>query len=287
MTKIQKTYLLLFVFFLALIPVWWYLLVPELLKLPRDYTREFDLHYSINTNYDLSNWTGESLALAFVKNITLSSSSDVQDIESHYMAETLNGKLIWETKNRFSIDRKSIKGLSRNNQDITGSYFLFPRTLQKSSYEIWPIGYNDSFKAEFDGVSEILGLLVYNYSFNDQLIDETESYEWLDLIPDNYHAKSIVSVKFSVEPVTGFIVKYDGMGRSFYTHKISGAKVQDFYAWQDKFNDDTIANQVRIAQNEKQKIILYERFVPVLLGLVSLAFLVALFASRKVALKKE
>jgi hypothetical protein len=285
MTKIQKTYLLLFVLFLALIPIWRYLVVPELLKLPGDYEREFDLHYTIDSNYDQSNWTGESLALAFVKNSTLSSNSDAQYIESYYRAETLKGELIWETTNRFTVDRKSREGLSRNKQDITGSYFLFPQTLQKTSYEIWPIGYNDSFKAQFDGVSEILGLPVYNYSFNDQLIDETESYGWLDLVPEVYHAKSIVGVKFSVEPVTGIIIKYDGMGKSYYADKISGTKIQDFYTWEDKFNNDTIANQVRIAQNEKQKIILYERWIPILFGLIALALLIALFASRKVAIK--
>jgi hypothetical protein len=259
--------------------------VPELLKLPRDYSRDFTLFFLSNEDYDLEDgFSGDSIVNAVSKDKTISVDGDNQVIESYYIAETLAGELAWEARNKFSIDRETRENINRNDEGARGSYFVFPQELEKKSYKIWPLGYNHSFDVQFDGVENVEGLEVYHFSFTDEITDDTEDYTWIELIPDTYHVNSVQSADFWVEPVTGKIINFDDGGISYYTDKITGEKIQDFLTWQDKFNNDTIANQVRIAQNEKQKIFLYERWIPILLGLIAFAFLIALFASRRVAL---
>jgi hypothetical protein len=285
MTKIQKTYLLLFILFLAIIPVWRYLVVPELLKLPGDYERNFNLFYLSNEDYDLEDgFSGELIINAVSKDRTISVDEDNQVIESYYKAETLAGELAWETQNKFSINRETRENITRNGEGAVGSYFVFPQELEKNSYKIWPIGYNHSFDVQFDGVENVEGLEVYHFSFANEITDDTEDFTWTELIPDTYHVNSVQSADFWLEPVTGRIVNFDDGGTSYYIDITTGEKIQDFLTWKAKFSDDTIANQVRIAQNAKQQIFLYERWIPILFGLIALALLMALFASRRVAL---
>jgi hypothetical protein len=288
MTNIQKTFLALFVLFLAAIPAWLFVAVPELTKLPADYERNIDLFYLSNEDYDLENgFSGESIVNAFSEDRTIGVDGDNQDIESHYKAETLSGELAWETRNIFGTNRETRENITRNEVGAVGSYFLFPQKLEQKSYKIWPIGYNHSFDVQFDGIENVDGLDVYHFSFANEITDDTKDFTWVELVPDTYHVNSIQGSDLWVEPVTGIMVNFDDGGTSYYVDKTTGEKIQDFLTWKAKFSDDTIANQVRIAQNEKQKIILFERWIPILLGLISLAFLITLFASRKVALKKD
>jgi hypothetical protein len=288
MTRIQKLFILLFILTLAIMPVWHLWAVPELLKLPEDYSRNFNLFFLSNEDYDLEGgFSGESIVNAFVKDETISADRDNQIIESYYKAETLAGELAWEATNKFSINRETRENIARNDEGAVGSYFVFPQEVEKKSYKIWPLGYNHSFDVQFNGVDKIEGLEVYHFSFGDEITDDTEDYTWIELIPDTYHVNSVQSADLWVEPVTGIMVNFDDGGTSYYIDKTTGKKIQDFLTWKDKFNDDTIANQVRLAQNKKQEIILYEQWIPILLRLIAAAFVIALFASRRVALKRE
>jgi hypothetical protein len=283
MTTIQKIFLLFFILFLAAIPAWRLLIAPELLKLPGDYERKFDLFYLSNEDYDLENgFSGESIINAVSEDKTIGVNGGNQVIESYYKAETLAGELAWETRNKFGINRETRENITRNEKGAVGSYFVFPQKVEKRSYKIWPLGYNHSFDVQFDGVENVEGLEVYHFSFANEIRDDTKDFTWIELVPDTYGANSMQSSEFLVEPATGILVNFDDGGTSYYVDKTTGEKIQDFLTWKAKFTDDTIANQVRLAQNKKQEIILYERWIPVLLGLISLAFLVALFASRKV-----
>ncbi|MBW2966751.1 DUF3068 domain-containing protein [Candidatus Woesearchaeota archaeon] len=282
MEKLQKIFLTIGIILLVLIPVWRFLIVPELETLSADFSRRFNFYYALNELQDLEGgWLGEQLANGFVEDKTINVDGNTQVIESWFKAESLEGDLLWETKNKFSINRKTRENIKRNEESVAGSYFLFPQKAEKKSYKVWPMGYNHNFDMQFKGVENIKGLEVYHFGYEDAITDDTDDYGWLELVPDTYNVGSIQGTEYWIEPVTGIIINLDDEGTSFYKDKTTGEKVQDFYIWKIKFKDDTIANQVRIAQNKKQQIILYEIIIPVLLAVIVVALFFAAYIGRK------
>jgi hypothetical protein len=288
MTKIQKIYLLLFVLFLAAIPVWRYWFVPELLKLPGDYESVVNYRRLSNTNHQIGGeWIGAELVKGYTKEQTISLDGNTQIIEGLYQAQDLNNKTLWEVKKEYGVDRGSRELQNGFGQYAKNTFYLFPPNLKKQTYNVWFAQYLYPIELTFRGTEKLQGLAVYHFSAENFIFDDSAGFQWLDTVPELYKVFADGTVNVWVEPVTGVIIDYKGGGVAYYADKITGEKVQDMQTWRNEYSDDTIANQVRIAQNEKQEIILYERWIPILLGLISLAFLIALFASRRVALKRE
>jgi hypothetical protein len=284
MTKIQKIFLLLFVLFLAAIPAWLYLAVPELLKIPRDYQFNVELLSTEQTRYDIGKPLSDIAILkGYIKLDTTELNSESIDIEGLFHIEYLDGTLSYESPEKYTVNRVTHLVQMGDRK----AYFMFPQKLDKQEMTIYFPGWSAPFDLRFEGEETIDGLLVYKYISDIENYNITQSFSFLDSIPEIYNASVDNRGEYWVEPISGRLVKYSESGIDYYTEKETGVKVQDFSQYSNKFSNDTIANQVRIAQNEKQKIILYERWIPILLGLISLAFLIALFASRKVALKRE
>jgi hypothetical protein len=286
MTKIQKTYLLLFIFFLAAIPAWRYLVAPELLKLPGDYAYRTDI-YGTENAYDVTMdvFEGEEIVQVARKVTAKELQGDKIKLNDFFSSAYLSGEIFYKTDQDFIIDRttKKIQG--------TDAYFEFPRSVKKEEYTTWFYYLTEPFKVKFEQEENILGLETYLFSYGLEF-DATSGFSEADtLVPEVYSVKEAPNGKIWVEPVTGIIVKLADEGTDYYVEKtgsvITAPIISPTLKWTAIYSDDTIANQVRIAQNEKQKIQLYERWIPIMLGLIALALLIALFASRKVAFKRE
>jgi hypothetical protein len=286
MTKVQKLFLVLFVLFLAAIPVWSFVAVPELLKLPGDYAHKTNI-YGTENIYDLTvdRFEGEEI-VQVERRVTVKEILDDEiKLNDFFSSAYLNGEIFYKTDQDFVVDRatKKIKG--------TEALFEFPRDVKREEYTTWFYYLTEPFKVKFEKEERILGLETYLFSYELEF-DATSGFSDNDpLVPEIYNVKEVPSGKIWVEPVTGIIIKLEDEGIDYYVEKtgnvVTAPIISPTFKWTAVYTNDTIANQVRIAQNEKQKIQLFERWIPVLFGLVSLAFLIALFASRKVALKRE
>jgi hypothetical protein len=284
MTKIQKIYLLFFVLFLAAIPVWRYLVVPELLKLPGDFERKFDLIGTEQPNYEVGGNSEESLIYSGTKNTKWTSSGANQvSAELFFEAETIGGEPLFEITKKYDVDvdtRRIILG------DTRLGYLIPPAHLEKKNYNIQDPTNMVDVDFDFEREENVNGLEVYYFKGNNKGQNSTDGYAFLELVPEVYNSVDDIVNEIWVEPVTGTVVNFKQAGKSYYMDKLTGNRIHNFTNYTNEYSDDTITNQVRIAQNEKQKIQLFERWIPILLGLISLAFLIALFASRKVALRK-
>jgi hypothetical protein len=255
--------------------------------LPRDYNKYRDIQTISDTRHDVdSDWTGEIISKSVANDKTSNANANSQTIESYFKNATLAGDIIWETSHTFKIDRSTKEVTERDGEVTQGTYYLFPRKITEKNYSIWSIGNNNLYDFVFEGVDEVLGLNVSHFSVENFVVDDTIGFEWLDLVPEKYEVKSVQSIDTWVEPTSGIVVLMEDRGTSYYVDPTSGERIYAMQTWDNKFSDDTIAKQVRLAQNEKQRIQLFERWIPILLGLIAFSFLIALFASRKVALRK-
>jgi hypothetical protein len=288
MTSIQKIFLLFFVLFLAAIPVWIFRVTPELLKLPGDYSFKAESFGTEKDSYEI----GGEFEPGFVYNGVRKDEVTRVDgntlvIEGIFDANTLDGTELFISEAEYGVDRvtrQNVKGFGNKDRD---GYFIFPQKTEKRSYDLWFPMYTDKITLDFQREDVVEGLDTYYFKGQAKKVDDTDGYVFLDLIPESYFGYTDSVIEMWVDPTTGTLVKYRDDGISYYADKVNGENVHTFADWSNTWKDDTIANQVRIAQNEKQKIHLFERWIPILLGLISLAFLIALFASRKVALNPK
>jgi hypothetical protein len=288
MTTIQKILLLFIVLFLAVIPAWLYFAVPELLKLKDNYVNVVNYIRLSNTNHQLDGeWTGVELIQGFTNEKTVRLEGNTQIIEGLYQALDLNNKTLWEVKKEYGVDRSSREIQNGFGQYATNTFYLFPLKLKEQTYNVWFTQYLYPIALTFNEVEEIQGLVVYHYSAENFIFDDSAGFNWLDTVPELYKVFTDGTVNVWVEPLSGVIVDYKGGGVAYYADLITGEKVQDMQTWSNEYSDDTIANQVRLAQNEKQRILLYERWIPILLLILALSFLTALFASRRINLNRK
>jgi hypothetical protein len=271
MHKLQKIFLGIGMILLLFIPVWIYLIVPELEKMPKDYNFRFEMLSSEDTKYGIgSNWTGETLLIGSIDIYTTSALSDKLFLDGVFHIEFLDGKLSYETPEKHVVDRNS-----RKKDD--GSFFLFPPKLKKQSYLVRFPGWNFPLDVQFENEENIRGLGVYRYKSIVKNANLTESFDFLDLVPDEYSVVTDASGSFYIEPKSGILIKYEESGTNYYFDTKTGKKIQPFSIFSNKFSDDTISNQVRLAQNEKQRIILIEKIIPTLMVLIALALLIAAY----------
>ena len=185
---------------------------------------------------------------------------------------------IWAGSGTYGVNkitRENVAGYG--DTDRTG-YFLFPLHVEKKDYIFWaPMTTEGATLLKFEAVELVNGLETYKFTHDLEPIDKTVFFPWLQ----GFVVKGDHKGTQWVEPTTGHVVKFEHSGLNKLFDQSTLKEIQDFQIWSRKTTHDVITNQVRIAQNAKQTIILYENWVPILLGMIAVAILAAFIASRK------
>jgi hypothetical protein len=277
---INKVFLGIGIALLVFIPIWIFLVVPEMEKLPKDYGYETNLFGTENVyNIEIGDFEGEEVVKVNRKVVAKEIEGDNLFVNDHFSSSFLDGEVYYSTNQGFTVNRKTKK------IEGTGAYFEFPRDLKKQEYNVWFYYLTEPFIVEFEKEEKLLGLDTFLFSYELEF-DATSGFSDSDeLVPETYYIKESPNGKIWVEPISGIIVKLEDSGIDYYVEKtdnvLTAQEVSPTFKWTAKYNDDTIANQVRIAQNEKQRIILIEWIVPILLALIGLAFFSAYYISKK------
>jgi len=276
MEKLQKIFLGIGFGLLVLIPVWIFLIVPELEKLPVDHNFKVQTHTIGNPQYEVN---AERQTKTVFKGQKEDKVIGVKDntlvIERTLQLNYLHGEKYYGTSQEFEVERKTRHNTPSFTDKEGKAFFYFPSHVEKKSYDQWPAGYFKSHQFDFVNVENIKGLETYYFKADKKIDPHTDAYKWLELVPDTYDVDTLFTAEFWVEPVSGTIIRYRDEGTNYYTDKESGERVWDIDYWSNDFTDDTIANQVRIAQYQKQQIILYEIMIPILLAVIAIALLIA------------
>src|SRR3989344_4725257 len=214
---------------LVLIPIYIFLIVPEIEKMDsRDISwrlthfeeNRFELNGEWTSQYETASYWNEKLKDGIL---------DTQFVVGE------PGNIVYEIKNKFIIDPNTGHNLAGESDNNAGAYAVFPLHVKKQAYTYWPAGYGQSFDLEFKRTQKLFGVDVYHFKIADGLSDDTKGYEFLELVPEKYNAFSKFEIDVYVEPVSGIIVNYNDKGRSYYADE-KGNKVQDISEWRNEFN---------------------------------------------------
>jgi len=266
---------------LLAIPIWRLLIVPKLVGVPRNFSLTVDL-LSLGRHYNPARGEYEDRGIrnAVLKVRPHSEKGQVCVLDSSFSVQTLEGRSIYQNNKQFSYFSGTGKNASEQlGADVT---IIFPRHMKKISYRTPYFIRVDPVTLDYVGEEKILGLLVYHLR-GESSRDASSVLIGIDEgVPEKRRVRNSVKADLWVEPVSGHIVKLLDSGENIYTDPKTGKEIHPRNSYSNQFPGDSVAAHVRLAQTEKQQILLYERWIPLLLATIAFALLLSFFIWRTV-----
>jgi hypothetical protein len=261
-------------FLILLTPVWVYLISPELLRLPSNYSEKANMVHTENNRFDIgSSWIGKSIAISSSSLQTTFSDHAKSEFSSQFKVESLIGESLFELNQKFTVDRTTRHNLPGGNDVHGDAYIIFDDSLSKDKIDFWPIEMGAPTELSFVDTKIIKNVKTYHFHAINSIIDDTTGYDFLPLVPEKYNVHSFVNIDVYVDPITGTLIDYQDSGTSSYVDG-NNKVVWDISQWSNKYNEPTIADRVKEAQQKNQYYIAITIIAPVILGLLGLLLVI-------------
>ena len=291
MNNTSKTFIILALILVVSIPLWLFVIVPKLVKMPSDFTYRADIVSSDNF-YDEAGgvYTGESLSKTKFSYGVESAQDGVLTVKNVFDVRTVNDDPIFVVERIYGIDQETgahVAGFGDKERD---GYLFAPRGLKRGEpFTYWHINYDGPAHMEFVGEEDLRGLSVYKYEtrYEEVDIDQTNNLSHLPGVPETRGVNLEPHLQVWVEPVSGRMVKYEDKTVAYFYNQATKDRLHPWNSFHNRYTDDSVARQVRNAQNAKQTIFLYEWLIPMILGVIALAFFVGFLLSRRVYQQNE
>ena len=280
MEKLQKTFLIIAMVLLVFIPVWMFLIVPELEKMPVDYQYRVT-HSGQQKFFDLeTNEYKETISRTEREDKVSEVRGDTLVIENRLVSyDLITNVEDFRASGTYGANRITRKNVAGFGEAETG-YFKFPLHVQKKEYIMHSPEIQEApTPVVFEKVELVKGLKTYKFNY---FVEPSDKTRFFPLIKGKgYLVEGEERGSLWVEPKSGHIVDINKKIANDLLNQSTHDKITILEELLLKFTDDTISNQVRIAQNEKQQIILYEIIIPILLIVMALAFLIVAYIGRR------
>lgn len=243
--------------------VWSSKVSQDLTKWPDNLSEVLLFQHTENNRFGLNDsWSGNIISNSKIETKTTNQSSSVSMVSKKFVIESLSGENLFSLEQSFYVDRYTRHDLPGGTDPDGVAYTAFPHHTGKKEYLVWPGTFGSAINLRFIDQQIIKGLHVYHFQ-SQANVDDTAGYVFLPLVPEKYRVKSQATVDMYIEPVTGILVNYSDKGISYYSNdKID--RIWDISQWSNKFTDNAISAQVKIAKNKMNYLSLHENIIPLL-----------------------
>lgn len=253
--------------------VHYFLLVPQLERIPEDYFSEASYNAtSRHREGPAAAWRDSTLVSRRVDQLLARSASHAI-IQGNLHWTNAAGETEFETSAIFGVDRYTRENLPGFGDAVRNGLFLFPLHTQPITYRYWDTQFIGQRTATYHRTDTIDGMKVYVFHFTASRLDETAGYAHLPEVPERYRVLTDGSGTLWVEPTSGVVVDYLERGVSYLADLNSRQRIADIYQWQARFTAQTRQEKTALARAERGHIRLLEIWIPSLLLLAGAAFL--------------
>jgi hypothetical protein len=273
----KKFFLTFSLAFFIIIPVWIWLIQPQLTKLPADFHYEAEIFSADNFYDEKTKDFGEKInsETNFYYKF-LSKKDGVYEIKNVFDVRTLQGDPIFSVERVYGIDPITgthQKGFGDKNRD---GYLFAPKGLTKGEqFTYWHINYDGPARMTFVAEETVLNLPVYRYQsrYEDVDIDQTENLSFLPGVGVTRGINLDPYLQLWIEPTSGYLVKYEDITTAYYYDLETGERLHPWNRFNNQYTNETIISHVKTASNLKWKIIIVTRLVPLLFGILTVGLL--------------
>ncbi|MCC6759201.1 MAG: CHASE domain-containing protein [Candidatus Omnitrophica bacterium] len=252
----------------ALAVFWFFVLAPQILQLPEDFTYEADVQSADNFyNETTSQFEGEKPSKTKFWYAADGYKDGALQVWNYFDVRKNNGEKIFKVQRLYSIDPLTGRHVKGPDGSTRTGYLFAPRNLKKQDFEYWHINYDAPARMIFRGEEKLFGLGVYRYDCY-YTADQTASLRHLPGVPTERGVKTDVYLTLWVEPVSGRMVKYVDKSLAYFYDAKTGIRLNPWDRFSNTFSDLSVAYHIELAKYEKYKVLFIERFVPAVLFFV-------------------
>jgi hypothetical protein len=271
----------------AAIPIWIWLIAPQFTKVPGDFHYEVEI-FSLDNFYDeeLGDFSGEEISVTQFSYGVVDKQGGVLIVKNIFDARTVTGEKIFAVERLYGIDANTGRHLPGFGDKDREGYMFAPRRLGKDEpFTYWHINYDGPALMKFIEEEDVLGLTVYRYEsrYEGVDIDQTAELGHLPGVPETRGVNLDPYLKLWIEPKTGRMIKYEDQTTAYYYDIKTGERLNPWNSFGNRFSQSSIAEQVRLAKKDIQHQTIVNIYVPVVLALLALVFLVVGLVRRKVS----
>ncbi len=276
------------------IPIWFWVVVPQLTEIPKDFSYKADV-FSLDNFYDeqKQEFSGEKRSVTkFSYEVTgnpstkLGAGKDgILTVKNVFDVRTVTGDKIFAVERLYGIDPKTGKHVAGFGDKDRDGYLFAPRNLKYGApFTYWHINYDGPAHMTFVKEENFLGLSVYHYEtdFKGVQIDQTKNLTNLPGVGVTRGIELEPRLQIWVEPTTGRMVKYKDDTVAYYYDLKTGEKLNPWNHFTNSYTPESVIEQVGIAKQEKLKFTLIQFVAPALLALCAVIIILFYFRKNKI-----
>jgi len=279
----KKVALVIGLILFALMPLWYWGIVPKLTGLPSDFSYNAVV-FSRDNFYlpEKSDFTGEQVSNTNYGYEVMEIQDGVLIIKNRFEVQEFNGKTIFKAERLYGINPRTHQHVyGYGDQDREGYLFAPPHLRKGQDFVYWHVNYDRPAKMVFQGEEMISGLNVYRYE-TDYQADQTEELQAFLRDQEKTGINVDINLQLWVEPVTGRMIKYEDRATAYFYNTSSGERTHPWNKFQNRFDEVSILKQVELAKQEKFKRLLLRETITGLLALAgAVLILYPSFINRK------
>lgn len=272
MTAKKKILRIVAIILIIFIPIHLLFLVPELERMPSDFSYKADI-FSLDNFYDeeRQSFQGEQISYTKFSYDTVRVEDGILIVKNIFDVRTPSANPIFGVERSYGIDPRTGAHVPGYGDKDRQGYLFAPRNLNKQPYTYWHINYDSPAHLVFKGEEELFGLIVYRYETYYHA-DQTANLGHLPGVPEERGVNLDINLHVWVEPETGRLIKYEDNTIAYYYNITTGERIHPWNKFNNVYRDSSVVEQVTIAKAEKQNIFLIERATPLVFLIASGGF---------------
>jgi len=284
----NKILLVLAVLVFAVLPVWIWLVAPQLTKLPADFSYEADV-LSIDNFYDeaKNDFSGEARSVTKFSYEVLGEKDGVLTIKNVFDVRTVTGDPIFAVERLYGIDPKTGEHVAGYGDKDRVGYLFAPKGLKYGEpFTYWHINYDGPAHMQFAGEEVINGLKVYRYEsrYEGVDIDQTQNLTFLPGVGVTRGINLDPYLQLWIEPVTGYLVKYKDATTAYYYDLQTKQRLHPWNQFGNTYERASVIENTQVAKTQKLITQTTAVTIPLLLFVAALTLLSLAFQKKRYAL---
>lgn len=259
---------------LIIVPIYLISILPHLNLLTANQLVTTNLNHTENNRFEVNGkWSGDIPSASSIENNIVSITPHELATETKFTVKSLQGQTLFTFNQHFIVDRTSRHNLPDGTDKKGETYYTFPLNVKKLAYFWWAHTFSRPVTLEYSDIKTVNGIKTYHFITRQILVDDTEGYSFLDLVPEKYNVRSVADIDIYVEPVSGIIIDYQDKGVSSYVDK-QGVIVQDIAQWSNYYSEITIQRMATLAESLKIKVMFSNYYLPAILILLGMVLVI-------------
>jgi putative ABC transport system substrate-binding protein len=258
---------------IVLIPIWSYWVAPNFKKIPMNFFYKADI-LSIDNFYDGNKKKyegGEVSKTLFIYQV-IKAQGKYLVIKNIFSVKKFNDQPIFSVSRLYFINPKTGEHVYVPGQKARNGYLFAPMYANKCCYYYWHINYDAPAFLKFISEEKINNLTVYHYQAH-YSSDQTANLHNLAGVPDKRGIQTNITLNLWIEPVSGWLVKYQDDTYAYYYDIKTGKYLLPWNHFSNQYTENSIRQQVIYASSLKHKIIFIDFIIPALLSVLALLVL--------------